>query len=103
MVSGLELKAQDSPPIAPSFLEAFEYRSIGPYRGGRVTAVEGVSSKPSTFYMGTTGGGVWITENNGEDWKNITDGFLNVGSIGAVTVAPSDPNVIFVGSGSAWG
>ena len=103
LIAGTTFEAEAQELIAKEqgFSEAFDYRLIGPYRGGRVTAVEGVPSKPSTFYMGTTGGGVWVTENNGEDWKNITDGFLNVGSIGAVTVAPSDPNVIYVGSGSA--
>ncbi|NGP77464.1 glycosyl hydrolase [Balneolaceae bacterium YR4-1] len=93
--------AQNTPSIDQSVLQAFDYRLIGPYRGGRVTTVEGIAEKPSTFYMGTTGGGVWVSHNNGENWKNITDGFLNVGSVGAVSVAPSDPNVIFVGTGSA--
>jgi len=101
LVGTLPAAAQDISRSNQQWSEAFSYRLIGPFRGGRVTAVEGVQTKPSTFYMGTTGGGVWVTENNGEDWKNITDGFLNVGSVGAVTVAPSDPNVIYVGSGSA--
>jgi len=100
MVSGLELKAQDSPPITPSFLEALEYRSIGPYRGGRVTAVEGVAEKPFTFYMGSTGGGVWESKDAGETWTNISDGYFEAGSIGSITVAQSDPNVIYVGTGS---
>lgn len=87
--------------VNPSFLKGLEYRSIGPYRGGRVTTVEGIPSKPSTYFMGTTGGGVWRTTDSGKNWENITDGFLNVGSVGAVTVAPSDRNVIYVGTGSA--
>ncbi|WP_445665562.1 WD40/YVTN/BNR-like repeat-containing protein [Fodinibius sp. AD559] len=81
--------------------QSLDYRQIGPFRGGRVTAVEGISTKPSTYYMGTTGGGVWKTTDSGKKWENITDGFLNVGSVGAVTVAPSDDNVIYVGTGSA--
>ena len=87
--------------VDSSSLQSLDYRMIGPYRGGRVTTVEGIPSKPSTYYMGTTGGGVWRTTDSGKNWKNITDGFLNVGSVGAVTVAPSDRNVIYVGSGSA--
>ncbi|MFM7329338.1 MAG: WD40/YVTN/BNR-like repeat-containing protein, partial [Bacteroidota bacterium] len=78
-----------------------QYRCIGPTRGGRSTAVAGIPSKPNTFFMGTTGGGVWRTDDSGIAWNNITDGQISVGSIGAVRVAPSDPNVIYVGTGSA--
>ena len=59
----------------------------------------GVPSQPFTFYMGSTGGGVWKTENAGATWRNVSDGFFRTGSIGALAVAPSDPNVIYVGSG----
>ena len=62
----------------PSLYQALEYRLIGPYRGGRVTAVTGVPKRPFTFYMGTTGGGVWETHNAGETWENISDEFLGV-------------------------
>ena len=85
----------------PSLYGALEYRLIGPYRGGRVTAVTGVPKSPFTFYMGTTGGGVWETRDAGETWKNISDGFLGVASIGAIDVSLSDPNIIYVGTGSA--
>jgi photosystem II stability/assembly factor-like uncharacterized protein len=74
------------------------YRNIGPFRGGRSCAVVGVDGKPKTFYFGATGGGVWKTEDGGTSWKNISDGFFG-GSIGAITIAPSDPNVIYVGGG----
>jgi photosystem II stability/assembly factor-like uncharacterized protein len=90
-----------TPTMDPSLLEGMEYRSVGPFRGGRVTAVGGFADRPYSFLMGTTGGGVWLTEDAGETWENITDGFLDVGSVGAVTVAPSDPNVVYVGTGSA--
>ena len=77
---------------------AIEYRLLGPFRGGRSAAVTGVPNKPNLYYFGATGGGVWKTEDGGEKWENISDGFFG-GSIGAVTVAKSDPNVIYVGGG----
>ncbi|HSG08074.1 MAG TPA: hypothetical protein VLA36_06945 [Longimicrobiales bacterium] len=87
--------------LDPAFLSAFTYRSVGPARGGRVTAVAGVADDPFLFYMGSTGGGVWRTDDAGESWRNITDGQFKVGTVGAITVAPSDANVIYVGTGSA--
>jgi photosystem II stability/assembly factor-like uncharacterized protein len=76
------------------------WRFIGPARGGRVTAVTGVPSEPYTFYLGATGGGVWKTTDAGTTWHNVSDGHLTEGSIGAVEVAPSDANVVWVGTGS---
>jgi len=75
------------------------YRMVGPYRGGRSTAVWGFPSDPDRWIMGTTGGGIWITEDNGVSWTNVSDGYFG-GSIGAVAVAASDENVIYVGTGS---
>ena len=75
-----------------------KYRCIGPFRGGRSAAVAGVSGNPMLYYMGAAGGGVWKTEDAGSNWENISDGFFG-GSIGAVAVAPSDPNVLYVGGG----
>jgi len=80
------------------YLEALEWRSIGPYRGGRSCAVTGVAGKPNLFYFGSTGGGVWRTQNGGNSWENISDGYFG-GSIGAVSVSESDNNVIYVGGG----
>ncbi|HVS63194.1 MAG TPA: glycosyl hydrolase [Thermoanaerobaculia bacterium] len=91
----------EKPPVDPALFEELSYRSIGPSRGGRVTAVAGVRQEPFTFYMGSTGGGVWRTTNAGTTWENVSDDDLGVGSIGAVAVAPSDPNVIWIGTGSA--
>ncbi len=82
-------------------LEGVEYRLVGPWRGGRVTAVTGVPGQPNLYYMGATGGGVWKTTNAGTTWENISDGFFKVGTIGAVAVAESDSNVVYVGTGEA--
>jgi len=83
-----------------TILETFEYRCIGPTRGGRVTAVAGVTSEPSTYYMGATGGGVWKTKDYGITWKNISDGYFESPSIGAITVDQNNPKTIYVGTGS---
>ena len=82
-------------------LEGLKWRQVGPYRGGRVTTVTGVPGKPNLYYMGATGGGVWKTENAGRTWENLSDGFFKVGTIGAVAVAESDHNVIYVGTGES--
>ncbi|WP_421763110.1 WD40/YVTN/BNR-like repeat-containing protein [Ekhidna sp.] len=78
----------------------FKYRNLGPYRGGRVTAVAGIASEPATFYLGATGAGVWKTEDYGTTWRNVSDGFFSTPSIGALEVAQNDPNIIYVGTGS---
>ena len=85
----------------PSLFSGLRYRMIGPMRGGRVTAVTGVPSQPQTFYMGSTGGGIWKTTDAGHNWVNVSDGQLPVGSMGAIEVALSDPNVVYAGTGSS--
>ncbi len=77
-----------------------DFRSVGPSRGGRVTAVAGVNQHRNRFYMGATGGGVWRTDNYGSSWHSVSDGAFETGSIGAIDVADSDPNVVYVGTGS---
>ena len=96
------LQAQTSmmPGADPSLFKGLRYRLVGPSRGGRVTAVTGVPSQPTTFYMGAAAGGVFKTTDNGANWTPITDGKVPVGSIGAIAVADSDPNIIYVGTGS---
>jgi len=74
------------------------WRSIGPYRGGRASSVTGVSNSENTYYFGATGGGVWKTTDSGQNWKNISDGFFG-GSIGAISASQSDPNILYVGTG----
>lgn len=92
-------KSQINTPTYPEELySSLEYRSIGPYRGGRSAAVTGVPGEPNLFYFGAAGGGVWKTLDGGRTWDNISDGYFG-GSIGAVEVAKSDPNVIYVGGG----
>ena len=81
--------------------QALEWRSIGPYRGGRVPAVAGHPEQQFTYYFGATGGGVWKTTNGGNSWQNISDGYFNTATIGAITVAESDPDVIYVGTGES--
>ena len=88
-------------PIDPRALQALEWRSIGPFRGGRSVAAAGHPTQLATFYMGTTGGGVWKTEDGGTYWENISDGFFKRASVGAIAIAESDPNVIYVGMGES--
>ena len=78
--------------------ESIKYRSLGPHRGGRSAAVTGVPGNPNLFYFGATGGGVWKTEDGGQSYENISDGYFG-GSIGSVAVSKSDNNVIYVGGG----
>ena len=84
--------------IDSALYSSLEYREIGPFRGGRSAAVTGVPGQPKLFYMESTGGGVWRTTDGGQTYENISDGYFG-GSIGSVAVAPSDPNVIYVGGG----
>ena len=81
-----------------SLYDGLEWRSIGPYRGGRSCAVTGVPGKPNLFYFGSTGGGVWRTKDGGGSWTNISDGYFG-GSVGAVAVSEYNNNVIYVGGG----
>jgi photosystem II stability/assembly factor-like uncharacterized protein len=86
--------------IDPSLYAGLRWRNIGPFRGGRVNGVSGVPGQPSTFYFGSVGGGVWKTTNAGRTWLPIFDS-QPIASIGAIGVAPSNPNVVYVGSGEA--
>ncbi|HET9796211.1 MAG TPA: hypothetical protein VFS34_17320, partial [Thermoanaerobaculia bacterium] len=89
-----------APPVDPAFFSGLRWRMIGPFRGGRVLAVTGVPGEPDHFYFGSVGGGVWETRNAGRTWTPIFDG-QPVASIGAVAVAPSNPRMLYVGTGEA--
>jgi photosystem II stability/assembly factor-like uncharacterized protein len=82
-------------------IQAMEWRNVGPFRGGRATTITGVPSQPLVYYMGSTGGGVWKTEDGGGSWHNVSDGFMKMGSVGSIAVSVSDPNVVYVGMGEA--
>ena len=82
-----------------SIFKAVKYRNIGPFRGGRSVAASGVVGDPMTYYMGNTGGGLWKTQDGGQLWENISDGYFKTSSVGAVAVSESDPNIVYVGMG----
>ena len=85
----------------PAMWSGMRYRMIGPERGGRVTTVTGVPSQPYTFYMGSSGGGVWKTTDAGHAWFNMSDGYFAAASMGAVDVSLSNPNIVYAGTGSS--
>jgi len=99
--AGLPQTAHAQAPYDSTLYNALEWRMIGPYRGGRSTAVAGVPGRPYLYYFGGTGGGVWKTVDGGMQWEPMTDDTDMAGSIGAIAVAASDPNVVYVGTGEA--
>src|SRR5580765_6679535 len=80
---------------------ALRWRSLGPARGGRSIAVAGSTSRPNEYYMGATGGGLWKTTDGGTTWKPVTDGLISYSSVGAVAVAPSNPDIVYIGTGES--
>ena len=96
-------KKEKTEAVQPSFdaekFSALKWRNIGPFRGGRSNTVSGVIGDENTYYAGYTGGGIWKTENAGQSWENISDGFLKTGSVGDIAVSETDPNVIYAGMG----
>lgn len=95
----LVLMAQTNTADLNAYFKPMKWRNIGPFRGGRSVTATGVVGDIHTYYMGTTGGGLWKTDDRGITWNNISDGFFKTGSVGAVTVAESDANVVYVGMG----
>ena len=95
--------AKSDPVSSEALMSKLQWRLVGPFVGGRVVAVDGVASKPNLFYMGTTGGGIWKSTDYGIKWVNISDGHFPSASpsIGAIAVAPSNPEIIYAGSGES--
>ena len=94
------VKAAPMAVVDPALFKGLKYRLVGPSRGGRVTTVTGVPSQPRTFYMGVASGGLFRTTDGGANWVPISDGKIPLGSMGSIAVADSDPNIIYVGTGS---
>ena len=99
LATAQETDSQTNYTSIDSLYKGLKWRNIGPTRGGRSVTSAGVINDPFTYYMGSTGGGVWKTTDAGINWKNISDGFFKTGTVGAIAVAESDPNVIYVGMG----
>jgi photosystem II stability/assembly factor-like uncharacterized protein len=94
-----EVVHTDYPSVDASFLSALEWRFVGPYRGGRVTAVAGIPDDPLVYYFGAAHGGVWKTTNAGRNWRNVSDDFFKFSAVGGLDVSPSNPEVIYAGTG----
>ena len=93
-------KAATKQKYDTQLFNALQWRCIGPFRGGRSVAVAGHKNLQFTYYFGATGGGVWKTEDGGMSWFNVSDSAFQWGSVGAIAVAESDPNVVYAGHGS---
>jgi photosystem II stability/assembly factor-like uncharacterized protein len=88
-----------APALSADQFKGLKWRNIGPFRGGRANAIAGDPTNASVYYVGYTGGGIAKTDDGGLVWKNISDGFFKVGSIGEIAICENDPNVIYVGTG----
>lgn len=99
VVAATENSYAQSPRFDPKAFQGMEWRNIGPFRGGRSVAVSGVASDPLTYYFGGVGSGVWKSTDAGLSWRNISDSTFGTSSVGAIAVAESDPNVVYVGMG----
>ncbi len=98
--AGAQENSSSNESYSVDLFKGLKYRMVGPSRGGRVTAVAGHRDQPSTFYMGAVGGGVWKTKNYGSTWTCVSDDYFATGSIGAIRVADSDPEILYVATGS---
>src|SRR5689334_20126274 len=96
-------RAETNSAQADDLFAGLRWRNIGPFHGGRVSAVTGAIGQPGTFYLGAPAGGIWKTTNAGVSWFPIFDQFTNVDSIGAIQVSPSDPNIVYAGAGDSVG
>ncbi|MGH8161855.1 MAG: WD40/YVTN/BNR-like repeat-containing protein, partial [Gammaproteobacteria bacterium] len=96
------VSAAAPPPYSATALQALSWRLVGPFRGGRSVAAVGVVGEPRTYYFGGVDGGVWKTTDGGNSWRNVSDCCFKNGAVGALAVAPSDPNVIYAGTGEPF-
>ena len=87
--------------VSEDLFAGLRWRNIGPFHGGRISAVSGAIGQPGTYYLGAPLGGAWKTTNAGVSWFPIFDQFTNVDSVGAIQVAPSDPNIVYLGTGDS--
>lgn len=92
-------KAQEKPPVDPAFYENMTWRNIGPHRGGRSLGAAGSPGRPNEYYFGATGGGLWKTLDGGQNWFPVTDGQITSSSVGAVAVAETNPDIVYIGMG----
>src|SRR5919197_5685201 len=86
-------------PVDSTLFRGLQWRTIGPNRGGRSIAADGSASRPLEYYFGATGGGLWKTTDGGQTWRPVSDGTFKTSSVGAVAVAPSNPDIVYVGMG----
>lgn len=93
------LQAQDTDPVDPTFYQNYSWRNIGPDRGGRSLGSSGSPGRPNEYYFGATGGGLWKTVDGGNEWFPVTDGQISSSSIGAVAVAETNPDIVYIGGG----
>src|SRR4029453_7600648 len=93
--------ASPSSALDPVMLKAYQWRSIGPARGGRSIAVSGVKGRSKEAYFGAVGGGLWKMTDGGENWTPVTDGQIHSSSVGAVAVSESNPDVVYIGTGES--
>ena len=98
---GLAAQAPTSVGVDPALMATYQWRSIGPDRGGRSLAVAGVLQRPKEAYFGATGGGLWKTTDGGETWAPVTDGQITSSSVGAVAVSETNPDIVFIGTGES--
>ena len=101
LFGNLNLKAQQKPkpPVDPTYFKSYEWRNIGPERGGRSLGSAGSPGRPNEYYFGATGGGLWKTVDGGNEWYPVTDGQITSSSIGAVAVAETNPDIVYIGGG----
>src|SRR5689334_13216438 len=103
LINSVDARVTANEAVSPDLFAGLRWRNIGPFHGGRISAVTGAIGQPGTYYLGAPLGGAWKTTNAGVSWFPIFDQFTNVDSVGAIQVAPSDPSIIYVGTGDSVG